>query len=78
MVARPVRPERLRFVAPEAGVLAGRIESANYLGGQIIFRIEAANGLRLLVKQAANGGGAAIGSTVSVAWNAADAVVLAD
>lgn len=53
-----VRPERMRFVEPGAGLLTGRIESASYHGGRIIYRIAAEDSLRLLVKQAAGDGGA--------------------
>jgi ABC-type Fe3+/spermidine/putrescine transport system ATPase subunit len=71
-----VRPERMRFVAPGEAVLAGSIESANYLGGHVLYRV-VADGARLLVRET---GSAArpVGAAVGVAWNAADAVVLED
>jgi ABC-type Fe3+/spermidine/putrescine transport system ATPase subunit len=71
-----VRPERMRFVAAGEAVLAGSIESANYLGGHVLYRV-AADGARLLVRQT---GGAVmpVGTTVGVAWSAGDAVVLDD
>src|SRR5580704_3487340 len=71
-----VRPERMRFVAAGEAVLAGSIESANYLGGHVLYRV-AADGARLLVRET---GGAVlpVGTAVGVAWSAADAVVLED
>jgi spermidine/putrescine ABC transporter ATP-binding subunit len=72
-----VRPERMRFVAADAAVLAGRVETANYLGGQVLYRIAAEGGLTLLVKQTSGGEAApAVGAMVRVAWSAADAVTL--
>jgi putative spermidine/putrescine transport system ATP-binding protein len=74
-----VRPERMRF-ADSGAVLTGRIETANYLGGQVIYRIAAEGGQRLLVKETAGSDAVAprVGALAGVAWNAADAVVLED
>jgi putative spermidine/putrescine transport system ATP-binding protein len=71
-----VRPERMRFVPAGEAVLTGSIESANYLGGHVLYRV-AAGDARLLVRQS----GAAVlpvGAAVGVAWNAVDAVTLED
>jgi hypothetical protein len=58
-------------------VLVGRVETANYLGGQVLYRIAAEGGLTLLVKQTSGGEAApAVGAMVRVAWSAADAVTL--
>jgi putative spermidine/putrescine transport system ATP-binding protein len=70
-----VRPERMRFTAPGEAVLSGAIESANYLGGHVLYRVAAA-GAKLLVRE--TGGVRPVGSAVGVAWNAADAVALED
>jgi putative spermidine/putrescine transport system ATP-binding protein len=67
----------MRFAAPGEAVLAGSIESANYLGGHVIYRV-AADGARLLVRQTGGAGAMPVGTPVGVAWNAADAVVLED
>jgi putative spermidine/putrescine transport system ATP-binding protein len=73
-----VRPERMRF-ADSGAVLTGRIETANYLGGQIMYRIAAEGGQRLLVKETAGSDvSPRVGALVGVAWSAADAVVLED
>ncbi len=71
-----VRPERMRFAASGEAVFSGIVESANYLGAHVLYRI-AADGAKLLVKQT---GGAPLpaGTAVGVAWNAADAVALQD
>jgi putative spermidine/putrescine transport system ATP-binding protein len=73
-----VRPERMRFTEVDRAVFAGRIESANYLGGQVIYRVVAEDGRMLLVKEYSAGGGPTIGSRVGVDWLATDAVVLDD
>jgi ABC-type Fe3+/spermidine/putrescine transport system ATPase subunit len=70
-----VRPERMRFVSAGEAVLAGTIESANYLGGHVLYRI-AAGAARLLVRE--TGDVRPVGAAVGVAWNAADAVALED
>jgi len=71
-----VRPERMRFAASGEAVFSGIVESANYLGAHVLYRI-AADGAKLLVKQT---GGAPLsaGTAVGVAWNATDAVALED
>ncbi|MCW5745537.1 MAG: ABC transporter ATP-binding protein [Alphaproteobacteria bacterium] len=74
-----VRPEKARIVAPADAAIAGRIESANFLGGQVLYRIAAAGDRHLLAKET-NVGAAVrpIGAEVGLSWNAADAVVLED
>jgi putative spermidine/putrescine transport system ATP-binding protein len=72
-----VRPEGMRFLAADVGVLSGTIETTTFLGGQMIYRIAADNGQPLLIRQAA-GTGPAAGERVGITWNAADAVVLED
>jgi spermidine/putrescine ABC transporter ATP-binding subunit len=73
-----VRPERMRFTGADRAVFAGHIESANYLGGQVIYRVVAEGGRVLLVKEYSAGGGPALGSRVGVDWLSTDAVVLDD
>jgi putative spermidine/putrescine transport system ATP-binding protein len=72
-----VRPERMRFAAAGDAVLQGSIETANYLGGHVLYRV-AAEGAKLLVKETSGTGALPVGSAVGVAWSAADAVVLED
>jgi putative spermidine/putrescine transport system ATP-binding protein len=72
-----VRAERTAMTAPEAGLMAGRITSANFLGGQTLYRIAAESGASILVKEGRSEGRArAIGDRVGVVWCAEDAVVL--
>ena len=74
-----VRPEKARIVAPDDGAIAGRIESANFLGGQVLYRIASAGDRHLLAKETNIGAAVrAVGAEVGLAWNAADAVVLED
>ena len=74
-----VRPERMRFAAADKAVFSGRVESANYLGGQVIYRVVTEAGRKLLVKEySAGGAGLGTGAQVGVDWLAADAVVLDD
>jgi ABC-type Fe3+/spermidine/putrescine transport system ATPase subunit len=72
-----VRPERMRFAAAGEAVLAGSIESANYLGGHVLYRV-AVEGAKLLVRETGGTGAMPVGTPVGVAWNAADAVALED
>src|SRR5262249_4725808 len=74
-----VRPEEARIVAATDGAIAGRIESANFLGGQVLYRIASAGDRHLLAKET-NVGAAArpIGAEVGLSWNPTDAVVLED
>jgi ABC-type Fe3+/spermidine/putrescine transport system ATPase subunit len=70
-----VRPERMRFVAAGEAVFSGTIESANYLGGHVLYRVAAADA-KLLVRE--TGALRPVGAAVGVTWSAADAVALED
>jgi len=70
-----VRPERMRFVPAGEAMLSGTIESANYLGGHVLYRV-VAGAARLLVRE--TGAVRPLGAAVGVAWNAVDAVALED
>ncbi len=74
-----IRPEKARIVPPADGAIAGRIESANFLGGQVLYRIASTGDRHLLAKETNIGEPARpIGAEVGLSWNAADAVVLED
>ena len=74
-----VRPERMRFAEARDAVFTGRIETANYLGDHILYRVAREGGPKLLVKQTTGSGAMpAIGAAVGLAWSPADAVVLED
>jgi putative spermidine/putrescine transport system ATP-binding protein len=70
-----VRPERMRFVPVGEAVFSGTIESANYLGGHVLYRV-ATDSSKLLVRE--TGAVRTVGAAVGVAWSAADAVTLED
>ena len=72
-----VRPERMRFAAAGEAVLLGSIESSNYLGGHVLYRV-AVEGAKLLVRETGGAGAMPVGTPVGVAWSAADAVALED
>jgi putative spermidine/putrescine transport system ATP-binding protein len=73
-----IRPERVAMTAPEQGLLAGHILTANYLGGQTLYRIAIESGTSMLVKEGRGEDTPArvIGDRVGVAWRAEDAVLL--
>jgi putative spermidine/putrescine transport system ATP-binding protein len=70
-----VRPERMRFVPAGEAVFSGTIESANYLGGHVLYRI-ATDAAKLLVRE--TGTVRPVGAKVGVAWSAVDTVALED
>jgi putative spermidine/putrescine transport system ATP-binding protein len=78
-----VRPEKVRLV--DAGVradnqFAGTVESVNFLGGSILYRVALAN-RRLILAVAPNDGAKQLrapGEAVILGWDAADAVLLRD
>ena len=73
--ALALRPERIRL---GGGPLAGRIETASFLGGQTLYRITLDDGRSLLAKENNPAGRPprTIGERLSLGWDAADAVVL--
>jgi len=70
-----VRPERMHFVPAGEAVFSGTIESANYLGGHVLYRV-VAHGAKLLVRE--TGALRPVGAAVGVRWNADNAVGLED
>ena len=71
-----VRPERMRFATAGEVIFSGTIESANYLGGHVLYRV-ATDGAKLLVRETGSTV-RAVGTAVSISWSATDAVVLED
>jgi putative spermidine/putrescine transport system ATP-binding protein len=78
-VALAIRPEKTAIRAPGAGLFDGRVESANFLGGQTLYRIRTDDGRDLLAKETnrADNPPRAPGSPVGLGWDAGDAVLLA-
>ena len=73
-----LRPEKIRIGAATADSVQGEIESANFQGGSILYRVAVAG--RHLLVEAANSGGppAGPGERVGLSWNPEDLVLLAD
>jgi putative spermidine/putrescine transport system ATP-binding protein len=73
-----LRPEKIRITAARADLVHGEIESANFQGGSILYRVAVAG--RHLLVEAANSGGppARQGERVGLSWNPEDLVLLAD
>ena len=47
---RALRPEKIRLVAPDGARLAGTVETANYLGGSTLLRVQPTTGPSMLVR----------------------------
>jgi putative spermidine/putrescine transport system ATP-binding protein len=78
-----LRPEKIRLAAPSNATghgLDGVVESANFQGGAVLYRIEAAGGRRLLAQQPNNGAHALFqaGAAVALRWKPSDIVILRD
>ncbi len=71
-----LRPHRLRLVAPGAGVLDGRCRRADYLGSHLELLVDSAWG-ELLLFAPVGDPHAAAGSAVGLAFDPADALLLA-
>ena len=77
-LARALRPEKIRLVPASDARVAGTVETANFLGGSTLYRIRAADGRALLVRETHAGERALrdTGDAVGLTWNDSDAVVL--
>jgi putative spermidine/putrescine transport system ATP-binding protein len=78
-----LRPEKIMLAAPPAPTghgLDGIVESANFQGGSVLYRITTAGGRRLLAQQPNNGSHELFhaGAAVALRWNPADIVILRD
>ena len=75
---RALRPEKIRLVAADGARLSGKVETANYLGGSTLLRVQPASGPSMLVRETHAGERAsrAPGDAVGLAWNDGDAVTL--
>jgi putative spermidine/putrescine transport system ATP-binding protein len=75
---RALRPEKIRLVAPDGARLAGRVETANYLGGSTLLRVQPTTGPSMLVRETHAGERASRmpGDAVGLTWNDSDAVAL--
>ena len=75
---RALRPEKIRLVAPDGARLAGTVETANYLGGSTLLRVQPTTGPSMLVRETHAGERASRmpGDAVGLTWNDSDAVAL--
>ena len=78
-----LRPEKIRLAAESEAAntcARGKIESTNFLGGAVLYRVELDGGLRVLAQQPNNGAGRlfAPGTAVALDWAASDLVILKD
>jgi putative spermidine/putrescine transport system ATP-binding protein len=75
-----LRPEKITLAkAPQGHGLDGVVESANFQGGSVLYRVEAAG--RRLLAQAPNNGSHqlfAAGAAVTLRWKPSDIVILRD
>ena len=74
---RALRPEKIRFVPPAEARLAGTIETANFVGGATLYRVQA-DGRTFLARETHAGERSprAAGDPVGLAWNDSDTVTL--
>jgi putative spermidine/putrescine transport system ATP-binding protein len=78
-----LRPEKISLATPPAPPghgLEGIVESANFQGGSVLYRVETAGGRRLLAQQPNNGSHELFqaGATVALRWKPSDIVILRD
>lgn len=76
-VALSLRPEKIRFVAAEAGLLAGKVDERFFLGSQWLYRVSTSIGELVVVSS--NDGQQPVeeGSSVGLDWTASQVRVLA-
>ncbi|MDI1283455.1 MAG: ABC transporter ATP-binding protein [Reyranella sp.] len=76
--ARALRPEKIRLVTPDGARVAGRVETANYLGGSTLLRVRASDGSSMLVRETHAGERASRtpGDLVGLTWSDQDTVAL--
>jgi ABC-type Fe3+/spermidine/putrescine transport system ATPase subunit len=74
---RALRPEKIRLVPPAAARLSGIVETANFLGGATLYRVQA-GGRTWLARETHAGERSprGPGDPVGLAWSDADAVTL--
>ncbi len=78
-----LRPEKISLATPPARTghgLEGVVESANFQGGSVLYRIETAGGRRVLAQQPNNGSHEVFqaGAAVALRWKPSDIVILRD
>jgi len=85
VISVALRPEKIALAVADGNGAAranaeGTVESSNFLGGAVLYRIALTSGLRVLAQQPNSGASRpfAAGSRVRLDWNPADLVILKD
>jgi putative spermidine/putrescine transport system ATP-binding protein len=71
-----LRPEKVSLTRAGHGLLRGRLETVNFLGGQTLLRVALGQRRSILVKVPNLGSVPSLGSEVGLTWGANDIVVL--
>jgi putative spermidine/putrescine transport system ATP-binding protein len=76
--SRALRPEKIRLVPVAGARLAGKVETANFLGGSTLYRVRSDDGRMLLAREAHVEAHSPLkpGDAVGLNWNDSDAVTL--
>ncbi len=74
-----IRPEKLHVVPAGKGIIDGQVETANFLGGQALYRVATGDARRILLKETLSAERVvrAVGERIALSWSAQDAVILA-
>ncbi|WP_029003078.1 ABC transporter ATP-binding protein [Azorhizobium doebereinerae] len=82
LVSVALRPEKVRLAAgtDANAITPGTVESANFQGGHVLYRVALPGNRHLLVQSRNDGSGAPLpaGAPVSLSWAPADLVILKD
>ena len=75
---RALRPEKIRLVPVASARLAGKIETANFLGGSTLYKVRSDDGRALLARETHVEARSPLqpGDAVGLHWNDGDAVLL--
>jgi putative spermidine/putrescine transport system ATP-binding protein len=71
-----LRPEKVSLTTAGHGLLGGRLETVNFLGGQTLLRVALGQRRSILVKVPNLGRVAGLGSEVGLTWDANDVIIL--
>ncbi|MFW5834733.1 MAG: TOBE domain-containing protein, partial [Pseudomonadota bacterium] len=73
-----IRPEKVKVVTTEEGLLSGRVVEASFLGGIVRYHVATDDGRRLLVEESHRGNDTIrpVGMPIGVTWQPGDGVLL--
>jgi len=74
-----IRPEKLHVVPAGTGIIDGQVETANFLGGQALYRVATGDARRILFKETLSAERVVrtVGDRIALSWSAQDAIILA-